>query len=44
VIRPAPNSAPIRTCYGPGYGYRDSSLLKNKEKIKEDVDEIILRI
>ncbi len=44
MVRPAPNSAPLRTCYGPGCGYRDGTLKNNKSKIKEDVDEIIERM
>ena len=41
MVRPALNSAPIRTCYGPGRGYRDTSLKENKQKITEDITEII---
>ena len=44
VIRPCPNAHPVRTCYGPGAGYRDSTYDANVAKIRSDLDAAVAKV
>ena len=44
VIRRCLNAHPVRTCYGPGLGFRDRTLATNQQKIRDDLEAAVDKV